>query len=432
MMQRSVAAGGAQRNSAGKDRIAIFDGPSLLVRPRRFHRPAVMAAAAASATNATNDSSAVPFPAAVALAALTAGLAAVAAAAAHASTAATSEDEGECTARPRHPQDMASARLTSSSLGPSLPSPSMTLCEAATATSTASASSSSSSNANSSSSSPNPRNVMLHRMRSVRGRGLDDKYIVDWKTILGEGAYGSVHPARLRATGEKVRGRCRKQAVGLGKILDSSRDIPSYSVAETGLAELCHALFLAYSFFSLPLSECLSHSLSLVQVALKKISRRYTNSSGFKTETDALLRIYDNGGHPNISGLRDMYEDHNFYYLILDLVTGGEMFEHLINYGAYSEADAARLMHEIASALAFLHGVRVLLLVASVSFFADMWHVAFSSVNSRNELSLSHTSSLSLSLSLALTYNRSGSSTPTSSRRIYCYRPRIASTGRSK
>jgi serine/threonine protein kinase len=72
-----------------------------------------------------------------------------------------------------------------------------------------------------------------------------------------------------------------------------------------------------------------------------------------------LLRIYDNGGHPNISGLRDMYEDYNHFYLILDLVSGGEMFEHLINYGAYSEADAARLMYEIASALAFLHGVGV-------------------------------------------------------------------------
>jgi Protein kinase domain len=110
-----------------------------------------------------------------------------------------------------------------------------------------------------------PRNVMLHRMRSLKGRSLTAKYLVDWNTVLGEGAYGSVHPARLRATGEKV--------------------------------------------------------------ALKKISRHYTNASGFKTETDALLRIYDNGGHPNISGLRDMYEDHNCYYLILDLVTGGEMFE---------------------------------------------------------------------------------------------------------
>lgn len=115
-----------------------------------------------------------------------------------------------------------------------------------------------------------PRNVMLHKMRSLKGRSLTAKYLVDWQTVLGEGAYGSVHPARLRATGEKV--------------------------------------------------------------ALKKITRHYTNASAFKTETDALLRIYDNGGHPNISGLRDMYEDHNFYYLILDLVTGGEMFEVRIRF----------------------------------------------------------------------------------------------------
>lgn len=49
------------------------------------------------------------------------------------------------------------------------------------------------------------RNIMLHRMRSLRGRHLDDKYNVDWKTVLGEGAYGSVHPARLATTGQKVR-----------------------------------------------------------------------------------------------------------------------------------------------------------------------------------------------------------------------------------
>ena len=90
------------------------------------------------------------------------------------------------------------------------------------------------------------------------------------------------------------------------------------------------------------------------QVALKKISKRYTSTSSFKTETDALLRIYDNGGHPNISGLRDMYEDYAHYYLILDLVSGGEMFDHLSSDGAYSEADAARLTYEVASALAFL------------------------------------------------------------------------------
>jgi len=134
-------------------------------------------------------------------------------------------------------------------------------------------------------------------MRSFRARDMSEKYRVDWKTVLGEGAYGSVHPARLSATGEKV--------------------------------------------------------------ALKKMKKRYTDTSSFRTETDALLRIYDNGGHPNVAGLRDMYEDYSHFYLVMDLVSGGEMFEHLIQYGAYSEADAARLVREIASALAFLHGVGV-------------------------------------------------------------------------
>jgi len=49
-----------------------------------------------------------------------------------------------------------------------------------------------------------PRNAMVLSRRSIRARGLNEKYNVDWKTVLGEGAYGSVHPARLATTGEKV------------------------------------------------------------------------------------------------------------------------------------------------------------------------------------------------------------------------------------
>jgi serine/threonine protein kinase len=40
-------------------------------------------------------------------------------------------------------------------------------------------------------------------------------------------------------------------------------------------------------------------------------------------------------------------------------IKGGEMFDHLSYDGSYSEADAARLIFEIASELAFPHGVGV-------------------------------------------------------------------------
>jgi serine/threonine protein kinase len=35
------------------------------------------------------------------------------------------------------------------------------------------------------------------------------------------------------------------------------------------------------------------------------------------------------------------------------------VFDHLVNHGAYSEADAARLVREVASALDFLHGIGI-------------------------------------------------------------------------
>jgi hypothetical protein len=41
-------------------------------------------------------------------------------------------------------------------------------------------------------------------MKSLRARHMDEKYKVEWNNVLGEGAYGSVHPARVAATGEKV------------------------------------------------------------------------------------------------------------------------------------------------------------------------------------------------------------------------------------
>lgn len=45
----------------------------------------------------------------------------------------------------------------------------------------------------------------LNRTNSMRGGiSLEDKYNIEWNIVLGEGAYGSVHPARLAATGEKV------------------------------------------------------------------------------------------------------------------------------------------------------------------------------------------------------------------------------------
>lgn len=92
-------------------------------------------------------------------------------------------------------------------------------------------------------------------------------------------------------------------------------------------------------------------------VAVKQIGKSFTDDTSFQREMNAFLHIRHKGGHPNICGLRENFEEGDNYFLVLDLVSGGEMFEHLIHNGAYSEADAARLFREVGSAIAFLHGI---------------------------------------------------------------------------
>jgi serine/threonine protein kinase len=92
-------------------------------------------------------------------------------------------------------------------------------------------------------------------------------------------------------------------------------------------------------------------------VAVKKISKRFTDDSSFQHEMNSLLHIRQSGGHPNICSLRENFDEGDFFYLVIDLVRGGEMFDRLIEEGSYSEADAARLVQEVGSALLFLHGI---------------------------------------------------------------------------
>jgi len=132
---------------------------------------------------------------------------------------------------------------------------------------------------------------------SSNKKWVEDVFRVRWNRPLGEGSFGTVYSAIDRKSGEKV--------------------------------------------------------------AVKKIPKKFTDDVGFQREMDALLHVRDAGGHPNICALRENFEEGRHYFLALDLISGGEMFDHLVKMGAYSEADASRLIREIASALAFLHGIGV-------------------------------------------------------------------------
>ncbi|KAL7577266.1 hypothetical protein ACA910_002013 [Epithemia clementina (nom. ined.)] len=90
-------------------------------------------------------------------------------------------------------------------------------------------------------------------------------------------------------------------------------------------------------------------------VAIKRIDKALTDPITFKREITAFFEIQKQGGHNHILSMRDIYEDDQYYYLVLDLAYGGEVYDDLIQHGPYTQAQAAGLIYQLASALSFLH-----------------------------------------------------------------------------
>ncbi|KAL5159403.1 Calcium and calcium/calmodulin-dependent serine/threonine-protein kinase DMI-3 [Glycine soja] len=84
--------------------------------------------------------------------------------------------------------------------------------------------------------------------------------------------------------------------------------------------------------------------------------------------SDALLtneilvmrRIVENvSPHPNVIDLYDVYEDSNGVHLVLELCSGGELFDRIVAQDRYSETEAAGVVRQIASGLEAIHRANI-------------------------------------------------------------------------
>ncbi|KAM7472659.1 hypothetical protein LguiA_010842 [Lonicera macranthoides] len=112
------------------------------------------------------------------------------------------------------------------------------------------------------------------------------------------------------------------------------------------------------------------------EVAIKTLRRITTNgpttsfSSNWKqvSVSDALLTneilvmrriVEDVSPHPNVIHLYDVCEDASGVHLILELCSGGELFDRIVRQARYSEAEAAAVVRQIASGLKALHSANI-------------------------------------------------------------------------
>ncbi|XP_062814989.1 calcium/calmodulin-dependent protein kinase type IV [Anolis carolinensis] len=82
-----------------------------------------------------------------------------------------------------------------------------------------------------------------------------------------------------------------------------------------------------------------------------KILKKTIDKKIVRTEIGVLLRL----SHPNIIKLKEIFETPAEIALILELVTGGELFDRIVERGFYSERDAAHVVKQILEAVSYLH-----------------------------------------------------------------------------
>ena len=63
--------------------------------------------------------------------------------------------------------------------------------------------------------------------------------------------------------------------------------------------------------------------------------------------------------HPNIIKLYETYEDELYLHLVMELCTGGDICDRIINAGSLSEAQAAHLMKQLFGAINYLHSCNI-------------------------------------------------------------------------
>jgi len=59
--------------------------------------------------------------------------------------------------------------------------------------------------------------------------------------------------------------------------------------------------------------------------------------------------------HKNIIALEEVFDENDHIYLAMELVTGGELFDQIVQRGTYSERDAANVVRQILEAVEYMH-----------------------------------------------------------------------------
>ncbi|CAG9312073.1 unnamed protein product [Blepharisma stoltei] len=97
-------------------------------------------------------------------------------------------------------------------------------------------------------------------------------------------------------------------------------------------------------------------ALRAVKIYSKELFGQNSTQQGKMIEEMEILRTLD---HPNIIRVYDFFEDSKNYYLVMEYCEGGELFNKIEKMAKFSEDDAALIMRQLLSVVAFCHSLKI-------------------------------------------------------------------------
>jgi len=97
------------------------------------------------------------------------------------------------------------------------------------------------------------------------------------------------------------------------------------------------------------------HKKSGDEVAIKFIEKKFADKQDLMLlarEIDIMKKV----DHSNVLKLKEVFETDDTISLVMELVTGGELFYKIVEKGNYSEKDAANIVAQMINGVEYLHG----------------------------------------------------------------------------
>ena len=105
------------------------------------------------------------------------------------------------------------------------------------------------------------------------------------------------------------------------------------------------------TFATVKQATCLKDSTKWAVKVIKRSALTSEDEESLKMEIQILGLTH----HPNIVSVKEVFYSKSFVYLVMDIMTGGELFDRIVNKDHYTENEAKQALSQIAIAIQYCH-----------------------------------------------------------------------------